>query len=106
MKIPDPRDLQAIGIDFGGTSVKIGALPDILTDGGEEPVVLETAAYGSVDDLIGAIATSVTDSGLAAGTYSYSLFCTYDEKDGRPGGTPDSDERVSSSVKRQSISVS
>ena len=52
MKKPDPRDLQAIGIDFGGTSVKIGALSDILTDGGAEPIVLETAAYGSVDDLI------------------------------------------------------
>ena len=61
MKIPDTRDLRAIGIDFGGTSVKIGALSDILTDGGEEPIVLETAAYRSVDDLIGAIAASVTD---------------------------------------------
>jgi glucokinase len=61
MKKPDTRDLRAIGIDFGGTSVKIGALPDILTDGGGEPIVLETAAYGSVDDLIGAIAVSVAD---------------------------------------------
>ena len=71
--------------------------------GGAAPA---TISAGTGVTLSGNLATSVTDSGLAAGTYSYSLFCTYDEKDGRPGGTPDSDERVSSSVKRQSISVS
>ena len=61
MKISDTRELWAVGIDFGGTAVKIGALPDILTEGGEEPIVLETATYGSVDDLISAIAASVAD---------------------------------------------
>ena len=56
----DTSDLRAIGIDFGATSVKVGALPDILNDGGNEPVVLETSSYGSVDDLIGAIAETIT----------------------------------------------
>ena len=34
MSLPDTKDLRAIGIDFGATSVKIGALPDILKGGG------------------------------------------------------------------------
>ncbi len=67
MRMNDTSDLRAIGIDFGATSVKIGALPDILKDGGEEPVVLETLSYRSVDDLIGAIAESVAGIGQRHG---------------------------------------
>lgn len=55
--------------------------------------------------LASSLATSVVDSGLAAGTYSYALFATYDEKDGRPDGTPDTDQRVSDSVTRTSVTV-
>jgi len=71
--------------------------------GGTAPA---TISDGTGVTLSANLATSVTDTGLAAGTYSYSIFATYDEKDGRPGGTPASDERVSSAVIRQSISVS
>ncbi|MCP4846687.1 MAG: ROK family protein [Verrucomicrobiaceae bacterium] len=63
----DTSNLRAIGIDFGATSVKIGALPDILKDGGEEPVVLETLSYSSVNDLIDAIAESVAGIGKRHG---------------------------------------
>lgn len=44
--------------------------------------------------LSGDLATSVTDA-PGAGTFSYSVFATYDETDGRPEGTPDSDDFVS-----------
>jgi hypothetical protein len=71
--------------------------------GGTAPA---TISDGTGVTLSGNLATSVTDTGLAAGTYSYSIFATYDEKDGRPGGTPDTDQRVSSAVSRQSIIVS
>ena len=67
MNMTDTSDLRAIGIDFGATSVKIGALSDILMDGGDEPVVLETSSYGAVDDLIGAIAESVAGIGRRHG---------------------------------------
>ena len=63
MSLPDTKDLRAIGIDFGATSVKIGALPDILKDGGAEPLVLDTSSYGSVDELISAIAEGVAGIG-------------------------------------------
>ena len=55
--------------------------------------------------LASSLATSVTDIGLAAGTYSYALFATYDEKDGRPEGTPDTDQRVSDAVTKTSVTV-
>lgn len=52
------------------------------------------------------LATSVTDSGLAANDYSYALFATYDELDGQPDGTPDTDQRVSAALTRTSVTVS
>ena len=52
---------RAIGIDFGGTSVKVGVLPDILAAGAAAPVVLATQDYGSVGALIGAMADAVSD---------------------------------------------
>lgn len=52
--------------------------------------------------LSGNLATSVTNTSLAAGTYSYSLFATYDES----SATPDSDDEVSSAVTRTGVSVS
>ncbi len=50
--------------------------------------------------LASAMATSVVDSGLAAGTYSYALFCTYDDMcEGVDGQfTPAQDLRASDSV--------
>jgi hypothetical protein len=54
--------------------------------------------------LASALATSVVDT-VAAGTYSYALFATYDEKDGRPEGTPDTDQRVSEAVTKTSVVV-
>jgi len=47
------------------------------------------------------LATSVTNSGLVAGTYSYALFATYDQD----SATPDSDDQVSSAVTRTGVSV-
>lgn len=61
MKMPDTSDLRAIGIDFGATTVKIAALPDILEEGATPPLVLETASYGSVEHLIAAIAEAVDE---------------------------------------------
>jgi len=52
------------------------------------------------------LATSVTDSGLGAGTYSYALFGTYDQVQIRPASTPDSDDQSSAAVTRTSITVS
>ena len=52
--------------------------------------------------LSGNLATSVTDSGLSAGTYSYALFAQYDETN----ATPSQADRTSSSVTKTSITVS
>lgn len=49
---------------------------------------------GTSISLSGNLATSKTDD-PGTGTFSYALFLTYDEEDIRPGGTPDSDDRVS-----------
>ena len=60
MSIEQPgADGRAVGIDFGGTSVKIGLLPEILGDGGPEVIVLPTADYASVDDMISGMADGV-----------------------------------------------
>jgi len=59
MNIPDTKNQCAIGIDFGATTVKIAALPDILEEEAALPLVLETTSYASVEHLIGAIADSV-----------------------------------------------
>lgn len=59
MSTPETSGQRAIGIDFGGTTVKIGVLPDILAPGGPEPIVLPTADYETVDALVGAMADTV-----------------------------------------------
>lgn len=47
------------------------------------------------------LATSKADTGLSSGTYSYALFSTYDETQGKDrGGTPAANERISASVTR------
>jgi glucokinase len=58
-ELPDTKGHRAVGIDFGGTSVKIAVLPDFLAEGARDPVVLPTADYPSVDALIGAMADTV-----------------------------------------------
>jgi len=55
----DTKGRRAVGIDFGGTSVKIAVLPDLLAPGATAPVVLPTADYASADALIGAMADTV-----------------------------------------------
>ena len=59
MAAPDTQGRRAVGIDFGGTSVKIGLLPDILAEGGPEVIVLPTSQYDSVDALIRGMADGV-----------------------------------------------
>ena len=51
--------------------------------------------------LSGNLATSVTDSGLAAGTYSYALFAQFDETN----ATASQADRTSDSVTRTSVTV-
>ena len=50
---------RAVGIDFGGTSVKIGVFPDMLADGGAAPLVLTTGEHRTVDSLISGMANAV-----------------------------------------------
>jgi hypothetical protein len=60
-----------------------------------------TVTSGTGVTLSGNLATSVTDSGLAAGTYSYSLFAQYDETN----STPSQADRTSAAVSKTSITV-
>lgn len=60
-----------------------------------------TSITGGTGVTVGAEDTSVTDSGLAIGTYSYALFQTYDER----SATPDSDDHVSAAITQTSVSV-
>jgi hypothetical protein len=60
-----------------------------------------TVTDGTGVTLASALATSVTDSGLAAGTYSYSLFAAYDETT----ATPTTADRYSSPATATSVTV-
>lgn len=64
-----------------------------------------TVTSGTGVTLSGNLAASVTDSGLSAGTYSYSLFAQYDETYDAIGETLQSADRTSSAVSRQSVTV-
>ncbi len=56
---PETAGRRAVGVDFGGTSVKIAVLPDILGEGARRPVVLPTADYPTADALMAAMAAAV-----------------------------------------------
>lgn len=72
--------------------------------GGTPPA---TVSDGTGVTLSGNLAASVTDSGLAAGSYSYSLFAQYDEtNDAANGDTLAQADRTSSAITRQSVAVS
>jgi len=51
----------SIGIDFGGTSVKIGSLSEMLSDENQDPKVLITSDYDSVQSLITAMVDVVNE---------------------------------------------
>ena len=45
MKTDNKSKPSAVGIDFGGTSVKIGSLSELLSDRNRKPKTLRTADY-------------------------------------------------------------
>ena len=51
MKTDNKSKPSAVGIDFGGTSVKIGSLSELLSDRNSKPKTLRTADYNRVDSL-------------------------------------------------------
>ncbi len=70
------------------------------TTGGTPPTSITD---GTAVALVGNIPTPPFLDFTGSGTFSYSMFVTYDERDGRPDGTPDSDDRVSAAISRASI---
>ena len=61
MKADTSQKPCSIGIDFGGTSVKIGSLFEILSDESQEPKILITSDYDSVQSLITAMVNVVNE---------------------------------------------
>ena len=55
MKTDNKSKPSAVGIDFGGTSVKIGSLSELLSDRNRKPKTLRTADYNTVDSLVSAM---------------------------------------------------
>ena len=61
MTVENSQKPCSIGIDFGGTSVKIGALSEMLFDENKDPRVLITSDYDSVQSLITAMVNVVNE---------------------------------------------
>ena len=61
MKVDTSQKPCSIGIDFGGTSVKIGSLSEMLSDENQDPKVLKTSDYDSVQSLIAAMVNVVDE---------------------------------------------
>ena len=61
MTVRNCKNPCSIGIDFGGTSVKIGALSEMLSDENKDPRILITSDYDSVQSLITAMVNVVNE---------------------------------------------
>ena len=62
MKTDNKSKPSAVGIDFGGTSVKIGSLSELLSDRNSKPKTLKTADFNTVDSLVSAMVKEVKES--------------------------------------------
>ena len=62
MKTDNKSKPSAVGIDFGGTSVKIGSLSELLSDRNSKPKTLKTADFNTVDSLVSAMVKVVKES--------------------------------------------
>ena len=61
MKTDNPTKGSAIGIDFGGTSVKIGSLSQLLSEEKNNVKSLKTSDFETVDSLISAMVEVVNE---------------------------------------------
>ena len=78
MTVRNYKNPCSIGIDFGGTSVKIGALSEMLSDENKDPRILITSDYDSVQSLITAMVNVVNELRDEKKKYSYTrMWCSW-----------------------------